>query len=886
MESLSGMPTDIMDQRLGPSLCLQPAPASLFSQEVGFWKLENVADHSGREGVSLMSGSKSFSSPPVEKIRTPAERSAGLSMNSWRVDGLGYGFRPDLFTQPASVFADANNGGLNDLLSNSLSNMFEKELKLSANDVSLGHSVDTVNSNLKQDEPFLSLEEIQAHAIRNLPSNVDDLLDGVADGLAYGVQPNHGDDTEDIFSSGGGMELEEDANFSRMNFYNSTGETGSSGHHGTLNNRFASQHPYGAHPSRTLFVRNITSDVEDTELKALFEQFGDIQTLYTACKHRGFVIISYYDIRAATNAISALQTKSLRHQRLDIQFSIPKDNPLEKGINEGTLVVFDLDSSISNVDIHHIFGVYGGIKEVRGTPHEHNHKFIEFYDVRAAEAALRALNMTEIAGKRIKLERARQCLMEHLPRELELEEFSGYWHGSPSNNSTTGFYGSDRLVMETAFQGTSSGVPHCLSSPLFVGPLDIHSVPSCHGELSRSLGQMNFGCQCMTDSPPHSIPGYHDGMQHGFGSPSNHSVEHNESAFGFSGDGSFPLNVPQHMWNNSGAYHHNLPGSVMWPNSPTSANNIPLQLHGFLGALPHMLPSPHHHVSSAPAINPSLWDRRRAHPRNADVHTFHPGSLGRAGLTSRNTFPRAWGSHVDFALNGTPPRHRARMSQGRNYVGPASDAPNDRITNRISDSSANQAGDKKQFELIIERIFHGEDSRTTIMIKNIPNKYSAKLLLATIDEYNKGTYDFFYLPIDFKNKCNVGYAFINMINPRQIIPIYQAFNGKKWEKFNSEKVALLTYARIQGKENLIAHFQNSSLMNEDKGYRPLLFHTCGPNAGDQEPFPMGSSIRSRPCKQRSGGYRENHWGSLSMSPSEEGMANGAGSSSAYFKRTQ
>ncbi|XP_020966807.1 protein MEI2-like 2 [Arachis ipaensis] len=83
------------------------------------------------------------------------------------------------------------------------------------------------------------------------------------------------------------------------------------------------------------------------------------------------------------------------------------------------------------------------------------------------------------------------------------------------------------------------------------------------------------------------------------------------------------------------------------------------------------------------------------------------------------------------------------------------------------------------------------------------------MLLAAIDEKHKGTYDFFCLPIDFKNKCNVGYAFINMLSASHIIPFYETFNGKKWEKFNSEKVASLAYARIQGKAALVNHFQNS-----------------------------------------------------------------------------
>ncbi|XVF02129.1 hypothetical protein REPUB_Repub04eG0149300 [Reevesia pubescens] len=113
-----------------------------------------------------------------------------------------------------------------------------------------------------------------------------------------------------------------------------------------------------------------------------------------------------------------------------------------------------------------------------------------------------------------------------------------------------------------------------------------------------------------------------------------------------------------------------------------------------------------------------------------------------------------------------------------------------------------------------------------------------------------------------------------MIDPTQIITFYQAFNGKKWEKFNSEKVALLAYARIQGKVALVAHFQNSSLMNEDKRCQPILFNTDGPNAGDQVPFPMGVNVRTRPGKARSTSREENNQESPSNLENDENSSNG------------
>lgn len=150
-------------------------------------------------------------------------------------------------------------------------------------------------------------------------------------------------------------------------------------------------------------------------------------------------------------------------------------------------------------------------------------------------------------------------------------------------------------------------------------------------------------------------------------------------------------------------------------------------------------------------------------------------------------------------------------------------------------------GGNPRYQLVLEKVRSGGDMRTALMIRNIPNKYSAKMLLSALEQNNRGRFDFLYLPIDFKNKCNVGYAFINFIAPRHIIPFYIEFHGRKWGKFNSDKVCEIAYARIQGKQQLVNHFSNSSLMNEDPKCRPVVFGSDG----RQEEFPVGMHVRTR-----------------------------------------
>lgn len=130
---------------------------------------------------------------------------------------------------------------------------------------------------------------------------------------------------------------------------------------------------------------------------------------------------------------------------------------------------------------------------------------------------------------------------------------------------------------------------------------------------------------------------------------------------------------------------------------------------------------------------------------------------------------------------------------------------------------------------------------TTVMLRNIPNKYTREMLIKQLSQEFGGQFDFLYLPIDFKNKCNVGYGFINFRTEETYESFVSQFHGVDVRKclpgLNSKKIVEVTPARVQGKQENVRRLRNSPVMNQLQDHpewMPLLFNA----EGIEEPFPM------------------------------------------------
>lgn len=109
-----------------------------------------------------------------------------------------------------------------------------------------------------------------------------------------------------------------------------------------------------------------------------------------------------------------------------------------------------------------------------------------------------------------------------------------------------------------------------------------------------------------------------------------------------------------------------------------------------------------------------------------------------------------------------------------------------------------------------------ESSWTTVMIRNIPNRYTQEELLEEIFKHDFDM-NFLHLPLVSKSNANVGYAFANFSTPHEARAFMRAFTGHPFLKqANTEKYAAANYARLQGFEENISFFESRRIAATDR----------------------------------------------------------------------
>jgi len=121
----------------------------------------------------------------------------------------------------------------------------------------------------------------------------------------------------------------------------------------------------------------------------------------------------------------------------------------------------------------------------------------------------------------------------------------------------------------------------------------------------------------------------------------------------------------------------------------------------------------------------------------------------------------------------------------------------------------------------------GEERRTTVMLRNLPNDYSRQTLLDMLDmDGFAGLYDFIYLPIDFKTQACLGYAFVNLTRPDVAAAFWAKFDGYTDWAVPSKKIGKVTWSGPhQGWAAHVGRYRNSPVMHPSvpEHYKPLIF---------------------------------------------------------------
>lgn len=138
---------------------------------------------------------------------------------------------------------------------------------------------------------------------------------------------------------------------------------------------------------------------------------------------------------------------------------------------------------------------------------------------------------------------------------------------------------------------------------------------------------------------------------------------------------------------------------------------------------------------------------------------------------------------------------------------------------------------------ITESEFTLAAGRTTVMVRNLPNKYPQRKFLQVLLDKGIKNFDFCYLPMDFRNKCNVGYGFVNFGDSKSALQFMKLFGPDfKLPDTLSLKRIEVSWAKTQGFRKNVAAMSSHAVMKSGvpSEFKPIIFDL---EIGQEIPFP-------------------------------------------------
>jgi hypothetical protein len=116
---------------------------------------------------------------------------------------------------------------------------------------------------------------------------------------------------------------------------------------------------------------------------------------------------------------------------------------------------------------------------------------------------------------------------------------------------------------------------------------------------------------------------------------------------------------------------------------------------------------------------------------------------------------------------------------------------------------------------------------TTLMLRNVPRKYTQRMLLSAIQAGGFGNdIDFLYLPTDISSGRNLGYAFVNLLSASSATAFREQFHKRQLPGEITKGGLSVSSALVQGFQNNVDNVMRNASVHRIKNpeYLPLVLN--------------------------------------------------------------